>query len=258
MSNNGMRNALGALILVLLGAVAAGVAYVQHALAVAWERDPGTLCLTNRLLETATVLLVDKTDPLDAIQSRTLGNVIAAIRDRLRRGERLTVVVMGENGRPEPVRAFDLCSPGKGRDANFLYENDRLMQAKYEERFGAPLEMLLAELQKGGSASRSPIMEAIRDITSTPGFSAAVPERRLILISDLLQNTEAYSHYHSVSTSAAMAYATEVMPALAGAAVEVVYLLRPGAKHLQGDRHLAFWRDYFRLAGAERVTITRQ
>jgi hypothetical protein len=77
----------------------------------------------------------------------------------------------------------------------------------------------------------------------------------VIVISDLLQNSAAQSHYRGApDVAAALGTAEGAMLTdgrLSGVAVELILLQNPGQHHRQGDELQAFWREVFVAAGAQ-------
>ena len=134
-----------------------------------------------------------------------------------------------------------------------MTHNVRKMQRRFERRFEAPLAQVLDQFRTASTAPRSPILETIRAVSRRPDFSTAVPERRLVIISDMLENVEEFSHYsrdYSFSRVRQNGYYASVRADLRDVEVRVLYVDRPGQQRHQGPRHIEFWREYFRDSGA--------
>ena len=83
----------------------------------------------------------------------------------------------------------------------------------------------------------------------------------LIVVSDLLQNVPAYSHYRTnpnYEEFRGSPYGLSVLPSLEGVEVELVYLPNRTAATRQGSKHLSFWRQYLSDAGASSVALSLQ
>ncbi len=153
---------------------------------------------------------------------------------------------------------LSLCKPDDGSDANWLYENETLLRGVFEKRFAQPLTALVDRLLKPAQAPASPILETIRAVSLLPSFREAEERRKLIVVSDLLENTARYSHYTTTpdyQDFRRSPYGASVLPSLHGVDVELVYLPNKRAHRRQGSAHLAFWQSYLTEAGARTVQV---
>lgn len=223
------------------------------------EIDDTNLCPTDRPYP-HTVLLVDKTDPLTPSQQRFLGSLTNKVKFDLEQYEKLSIYILDDENYLAPAAVFAMCNPGTGRNANELYQNPRKVQQKFDEFFGVPLEAVLDDLLKGTESKRSPIMEMLREVSFMDDFTPEVAERRLIVVSDMLQNMPEYSQYRrslDYDGFVATPYAKKVAAMLGGVTVKLVYLWRPGTRNLQGLQHIRFWDRYFADFGARLVEVER-
>ena len=187
------RDLLGVFNLIIIGAVLAGVSYAAFILKPA-EYDTETLCLAGAV-PPHTVVIVDKTDLYSADQARQISELILAERDRLMVGERLSLFELNQNGDLADTNSFSLCNPGSGEQVNPLYRNPNRVQARYEAAFSGPLSDALADLMTPKDAPQSPILEALARLAGEDGFTPDVPGRRIVLISDMLQNSDVFTIY---------------------------------------------------------------
>ena len=92
-----------------------------------------------------------------------------------------------------------------------------------------------------------------RNFDSTAG-------RRLVVVSDLLQNVPGYSHYQSppdFEQWRGTPYAREFLDlSLLGVRVDILYLKREVTRSLQTRGHVTFWEEYFHAVGAVVDTLT--
>ena len=98
-------------------------------------------------------------------------------------------------------------------------------------------------------------MESLQALlVSTPGFVDASYPRRIIIVSDLIQNSETFSFYRDDSWRRFIRSqdAERLAGRLRGVEVEICRIPRPGAKV---DKATVddFWANYFDRAGASRV-----
>ena len=82
-------------------------------------------------------------------------------------------------------------------DVSVLTSNPRLIKEKWDQRFSQPLEALFTKMLATPSADESPIFESIQSIAVTAFGSLpdSTTTRKLIVVSDMLQNVPEYSQY---------------------------------------------------------------
>jgi len=216
------------------------------------EHNEQTLCLADRKLAAHTVILVDRTDPITEAQSVSLRQEILRQKDRLAQFELMTIISIASRATAVPDPLFELCNPGTGDMANPWYQNPDMIQDDYEKRFGAPLDRVIEGLMVGNIAPQSPIIETIERVAKLENFSAAVGSRRLVVFSDLLQNSDGYTQYRVQPTVADLdaPYVRDHLPGLRDVEVTVVYIQREKSELLQTEEHVSFWRGFFERAGA--------
>ena len=242
-------------------ALAAVVAVAAALVAVAlWPRR----ALDDRLCPTdgnypRTAVLIDATDSLSASQVKTIREQLNALRRRLALHEWVGVFVLDEDNLVLPSPAVALCYPGDESSANPLYENPRDVQRRFEREFQAPIDAAVARLEGLPPSGASPILEMIQAVALDRNFDSTTG-RRLVVVSDLLQNVPAYSHYQTVPDFARWRdtpYANEFLQlSLLGVHVDILYLRREATRNRQTRGHVAFWEDYFDAVGAVVDTLT--
>ena len=153
--------------------------------------------------------------------------------------------------------------PGDPDEASEWTENPRLIRRRLEERFERPLEELFAELLGREPASTSPLMESVQSVAvSVLGRHeyAGLP-KRLILVSDLMQNTRNLSFFHQAvdyEGFAATAGADALRTDLRGTAVEVLFVQRAAHQRLDGTRGLIdFWQRWIEEQGGALHRVAR-
>ncbi len=250
-------------ILVVAGVIGA-IAYTLHALRPK-AYDERTLCPILDVDETPpphTVIIVDKTDSYSAQQTQLISDAILRAKDRLDLGERITIAALDDAGRYDPRGEISLCNPGRPDQVNPLYTNPRLVQEKYESSFDVPLERALADLVQPRQAPSSPILEALARQAQTEAFARGVPRRRVLLVSDMLQNSDVFSVYGGgagvlpedmpTPDDAARALEERFGDTLRGVRLEVRLIPRGRWEDLQRGRLRAYWEE---LADALGMTI---
>lgn len=241
----------GALIALIVGVIGAGGA-LKYSLSESSPIDPETLCPVDHVVP-HTVILVDRTDRLTEDHVILFERAVEAEASALPIAGRLSIFTIEGEVRSVPEPVFSVCKPAEGKDAHWFHENKRRMQAQHEMRFASPLAAVLERLGKPAEADVSPILETIQSVARLPEFSPAAGVRRLVIVSDLLQNTPEYSQYRTLPDYDIFRdtpYASTVMAALTGVEVEIVYLPNRAAALRQTPEHLDFWIRYFTDRGA--------
>lgn len=209
------------------------------------ERDPETLCPKTGPVEQVLVL-VDVTDPVGPIAQADILNQLDAIADGLPRGGLFELRTL-KTGDTRTNTIFSTCNPGDGSDLDHWTGNPEAARKRWAESFDGPLKAAMDDALQAESADTSPIMAGVQQIAVDnlgTQHAKSIPNR-LIIVSDLLENTPAFSIYRSGpdfeayrASSAPAEYGTD----LAGATVEV-WLLRRGTDFV-GSELADFWADW--------------
>lgn len=246
-----------AVINLLIAIVAvAGIGYAAYTFSQQPGYDQETLCPfqdAGAAPPPHTVVILDKTDSYTPDQARLIASVIRRTKDRLEMGERITLAVLDGRGNYNPRGALSLCNPGRGEQVNPLYTNPRLVQERYEARFGGPLEAALADLMEPRQAPRSPILETLARQAQTEAFGDDAERRRVILISDMLQNSDIFTVYGAGAgvppkdlprpSAAARTLMERFGDDLTGVQLEVRLIPRPRWEDAQRSVLREYWGD---------------
>lgn len=242
-------------ILLLGGAIAAvtivGIAALWASLQ--WvERDPETLCPKDDGPTAQVVVLLDVTDPLNEVQREFVSRSFSEIQETLPEDAELALYALRAPAAPQLSPEVHLCNPGSGRGKSPWWQNPEKLQRRWEEGFRAPLARLFDEALDTVSAQSSPIMEQIQ-AASVGAFDHRVADRRLIVVSDMLQNSGALNMYRE-SLDFERFHASTAFEAvranLPGVEVQILYVLRANSPHLKHKRsHIRFWEQYFESSG---------
>lgn len=217
--------------------------------------DPDTLCRTDAPLPAHTYILVDATDRLEARHKRLLRAIVQQEQQRLPRYGRLTIANIRADRPREPRVLFSLCNPGDGQMANPLFQNTRRAQERWQASFGDALDRALRRAGGGRAANASPILSGLRAVAADPEFGAAIPQRRLVLVSDLLEyEPDGLSLYDPAQSFETWRRAPTSSPAdLSHVDIRVAPLDRPDEDGAQIHARTAFWEPYFDAADAASV-----
>lgn len=221
--------------------------------------DPRTLCPASTGPVSMTAVLLDLTDPLSPAQHSQLMAWLEEEIDAAPRGTQFTMGVVSEDhanwGATEP-----LCKPQTGASANSLTQNARLIDDRYHELFLAPLNARLESMVSASGADRSPIMESLQALVSdSAGFVTFKGDRRIVIVSDLLQHSATLSFYRGGDWESFRSSPDfqRIGTTLNGAEVQIYQIPRP----TEGVRDPAilddFWVNYFERQGSHRPLVKR-
>jgi len=224
--------------------------------------DELTLCEISDELPPHTAVIIDKTDEYSEQQADLIAAIIRRTRDRLNIGERLTLFELDQHGQFDPRGEFSLCNPGRGDQVNALFRNPDQIEERFNEKFDQPLERIVADLVVPKEAPNSPVLEALARLGQTEAFSDRAPERRIVLISAMLQNSDVFTAYGGGGAIPEnMPAALEVADAtirrfgdsLDGVALEIRLIPRQRYVDMQRGALKDYWNEVFRELG---VTVT--
>ena len=243
-------------ILIVLG-ILGGISYLALVLQPE-EYDPDTLCLAGETPPHVGIV-IDKTDLYSPEQAARIGDLVLANRDRLAISERMTLFELDARGELVNTNDFSLCNPGRGDQINPLYRNPQRVEMRYQALFEGPLQAALADLVEPKESPSSPIIESLARLAVTENFDPETPARRIVLVSDMLQNSPLFSVYGRNRGAlderlpdprdVARAIEDEVGDALAGVTVEVYLIPRRGWEQDQETVIRAYWSEVFRQLG---------
>lgn len=220
--------------------------------------DQATLCPAAGP-SAAHVILIDRSDPITALQAQRVRQVVERAINEALPAERIDLYVAEGDGREALSPRISLCNPG--RDGNQYYQNPRRIRERYDASFKAPVEATLTSLLEASRRNASPIIESIKAVCV--GAFGSLPQgrpTRVTVISDMLQHSPLISHFRERDFDA-FARSGRIAQALAdcrGAQFDVVYLLRPEHRRIQDRGHQLFWeklidRDNGRLMRMEAI-----
>ncbi len=248
---------LGVALALIAATLAGGGVYAVHSLKQK-KFDPQTLCQAEGS-KTASLILIDKTDPLTPAEKASARSLVAAEAAQVERGDRITVRLLRQKEGAAGTgldTAADLCNPGS--EANPLFENPKRVAARYRSAFQEPLGEALDSAGDEGPAVASPIAQAIHESLM------AVPESpgqrlKLILVSDLMEHTPEASAYAGTLNEAALRkdFPPAVAQRLRGAEVRILLLARPRYVRQQAAA-VAIWRSLFQSVTQREPELLRQ
>jgi hypothetical protein len=244
----------GAAFIVLLVAAAAGGAFLL-------ERDPelgADLCPKDGPTGHI-VLLVDATDPFTFAQQKAFFQLIERMAEpgSTNQGTLLTVFVFGEDIKASAEPMFERCNPGAGEGKSEVTHTLKLWQKRFDSEFREPLLRAAPAMAPKEPAARSPILQMLQIVALNFEKRETRGERRLIVVSDLIQNTSELSLYRELPDYEQYRQRTEarrLRARLPEVRVETYLLLN--TPQLQNRKFLKFWEDYFSDMGARSSAVT--
>ncbi len=222
--------------------------------------DELTLCEISDTLPPHTAIIIDKTDEYSEQQAGLIAAVIRRSRDRLNVGERFTLFELDQFGQFDPRGEFSLCNPGRGDQVNALFRNPERIEKRFNEKFDRPLQTVLEDLVVPKEAPNSPVLEAMARLGQTEAFSDLAPARRIVIISDMLQNSDAFTAYGGGGAMPAnMPSAIDVADStlrrfgdsLNGVSLEIRLIPRPRYVDMQRGALKDYWNQVFDELGID-------
>jgi len=199
-----------------------------------------------------TAVIVDSTDQLTAVQRLALENELIGVVDNLPVGGGIQFWRVAPSSKHVPeAEGAVVCNPGK--TTSQWTGNPAKVQKSYQNNFYTPSVATVRRLVSAHSEAESPIMETIQAVAlrvfGAPEF-AAVKDRRLVLASDLLQNSPTLNQLATVGPFEEFRHSDgfeRVAAPLNNVNVEVLYLRRERSP--QGKVHIEFWQSYIAANG---------
>lgn len=201
-----------------------------------------------------TLVLVDTTDAFSAVTQAEISTWLKERAEQTSRGALFELRTLRADT-PHTSTIFSLCNPGDGSDLSQLTANPAQALKLWREGFSGPLSSALQQVMGNAAADTSPIMAGIQQIAVDRLASAKfqfVPTK-LIVVSDMLENTAYFSHYRDGDDFTAFERseaATRFATSLAGANVELWLVRRPSTPVPSLDL-IAFWTKWIAASGGQ-------
>lgn len=216
------------------------------------------------------VVLLDQTDPIQELQRKSVANqVLTQMQADLEgpdagamKHARVEVWTFSDGTSANSYRvgdvqlslvnALSICNPGAPAKWDHLYKNADIVK-KQHARFYASVRDIVESSLRFPEAKQSPVVEALYGIGAQVFSSPSMVDsrKRLLVVSDLLQNTRSLSFFTGKPNFEAWRRTPAgrtAMPNLQGVAV-TAYVI-PGGQGAQGDDFARFWMALFTAAGA--------
>jgi hypothetical protein len=213
------------------------------------DLDATTLCPTSRPIEGHTVVIVDRTDRWTPAIGDTLTEIVERAQRETAQYQKFSIVSLDADQSVRPL--FSVCNPGAPSFFSDLYRGRRYAERDFEQRFVGAAEQVIEGVRTPLEASTSPIIEYVHRWLGGDDFNAAVDNRRLILVSDMRQNSPLYSIYTARGEGLAPVVEREFGPAGRDVTYDV-YFIAHGQEHNVSEADVRqAWDSAFGAIGAQ-------
>ena len=238
------RSAIGVMVLSVIGLFSFAAFNAAPAL------DPENECRMDRNDPAHTILLIDQSDPFSENDLAWVDELIDAEARALPRFGRLTVILPNSAQPYDPKTLYAHCSPGSVEDANPILQNPRMIDDTWREHFYKPLSSTVGETLKTTSQPSSPLFEALYAVGDRADFQSNRSNRRLVIVSDLMQHSDGFSFYRTGTDLEAFNQTSLAGQTPQFDGVDVVARIVPRQEYdLPISELKAFWRSYFDKTG---------
>jgi len=198
----------------------------------------------------ATEVLIDQTDSLTPRQIDYVKALILAEYNRLTPAGKLTVRSIRAD--PADETQFARCRVRRGDEVSAITANPDMIEQSFRTTVGDALNSFINGLRSVPTAPRSPILESVDAALDTSDFGPTVKGRRLVLVSDMAQNSPLDSMYKGPGSGLTLSDGAKdtLSRDMHGVTVRIHYVRRPELAEIQTSRQRAFWTDWFDSQGA--------
>jgi hypothetical protein len=213
------------------------------------ELDAATLCPTNRPLAGHTVVIVDRTDRWTQAMGSALTQLVENAQRDTDKYEKFSIVSLDADQSVHPL--FSICNPGEPTFWSDLYRGRRYTTRDFEERFVGAGERIVEQVREPSEARTSPIVEYVHRWLGSDDFNASVRHRRLILVSDMRQNSPLYSIYSGAEDQLGDVVERQFGPSAEGVAFDVYFVAHGQDHNVTEDEVRTAWDHAFGRIGAD-------
>jgi hypothetical protein len=212
------------------------------------DLDAATLCPTSRPLNGHTVVIVDRTDLWTPSMGAALTQIVENAQRTTARHQKFSIVSLDADQSVHPL--FSVCNPGAPDFWSDLYRGRRYTMRDFEERFVGAADRVVDAVSQPSQADASPIVEYIHRWLGSDDFNAAIPQRRLVLVSDMRQNSPLYSIYSGQDENLDRVVEAQFGPAAEGVEFDVYFVAHGRDHNVSEDAVRAAWDSAFGQIGA--------
>jgi hypothetical protein len=209
------------------------------------QLDPVTLCPVDKPLAGHTVVIVDRTDKWTGNMGAALRDLIEVAQRGTQKHQKFSIVALDADNSTHPL--FSVCNPGEPSFWSDLYRGHRYTVRDFDQKFVGAADRVVDQVSAPAEAPTSPIVEYVHRWLGGDDFNASVANRRLILISDMRQNSPLYSLYaHPDGQGLGQIVRDQFGPAAQGAAFDIYFVAHGHDHDVSEDQVRAAWDRAFR------------
>ncbi len=201
------------------------------------------------------LVLVDRSDPMAFTQRKAFSVAYREIVRQVPKGHLLSVYALSDDFKATAGPLLELCNPGDGSDVKEFDDNPALRKRVFEQKYLQPFLAREEELVTDRSGKASPILEMVQ-LAAITGFRKqhVTGEKRLVIVSDMIQNTPELNMYKGVPDYAVFSktpYGVKARADLQDVKVELRMLMNTPS--IQTEQLLDFWKNHMRQGGGRLV-----
>ena len=209
-----------------------------------------------------TAVLVDVTDPMTLPQRQDLRNKLEELKSSVPRYGKIAIFKVDTSKDQLLSPVLQLCNPGNASSVTDVNGDPAAMQARWDQQFQKPLDKAFEGLMQASGSETSPILQSMQSVNLTELRNPVMTDkpRKLIVISDLLQNTSGLSFYHRLPDASEVEKTSEFSTArtdLHGIDVELWMLQRPDFASTQPRALADLWDALVTAEGGQVTTVYR-
>ncbi len=217
------------------------------------SRDKVTQCRNDSFISKETAIIFDATDSFSDTQAILIKDKMNEIISESLLDERFTFYILGKE-ESKYKKEFAVCNPGDGTDKNNLTSNIRRIKKQWELKFHNKISSTVDKLIGENTAINSPIMKMIKFASVDTISPSKSTDKRLIIVSDMIEHTIRYSHYKndlSYKNISSTPYIKQLKSHLQKTSVQIMYILREKDTSIQNRKHILFWENFISASGGQ-------
>lgn len=217
--------------------------------------DHKTSCRKDAPLEIIAIV-IDHTDSISPVQKMAIETDLQDIANSSHKSGSIQFYSVSAAAQQVLKPDFTLCNPGNSEQESSISGNKARAAKKFAEKFENIIQANLGKMLTSETAHSSPIMESIQSVavTSFLGKRNAHANKRLVLVSDLLQHTPEFSLFKGIPDFSQFQESDQwrsVRADLKNVDVDIFFIHRNGGH--QDPKIKTFWQMYFFQQGAKEV-----
>jgi hypothetical protein len=207
-------------------------------------------------------VLVDVTDPMTLPQRQDLRNKLEELKGDVPKGGKIAIFKVQAANEQLLSPMLEVCNPGDASDVSEMNGDPKAAQKTWSEKYEAPLNRVFQQVVVASGSDQSPILQSIQSIALTELNDRKQKDKpkRLIVISDLLQNTSGLSFYGHIPSGDEVLKSREFATArtdLRGIDVQLWMLQRPDFSTSQPRSLADLWDQLISAEGGNLISVYR-